>query len=463
MLTRRHFVGGGLTTIAFAGLAHRSLAAATAETYRNEVFGYGPLRRDPERLLDLPEGFSHRVVSRAGEIMDDGFITPDKFDGMGCFRLDGGRLALVRNHELDPDELELGPTGGNRRLENRLRAEPHFSVDGKERPLPGGTSTIIYDLGSGRREAQYLSLAGTVGNCSGGTTPWGSWLTCEETDLTPAAGVSNSHGWLFEVPARQRGLVNPVPLTAMGRFRHEAAAVDARTGIVYLTEDRDDSLFYRFIPKEPHRLDRGGRLQALGLRDAPHADTRNWSSPLLQPGSPQQAYWIDLEEVESPNDDLRARGHAAGAALFARGEGIHAGASEYYFTCTSGGSARNGQIMCYVPSRFEGRREEDGAPGVLRLFVESRDPLVMDYADNLTIAPTGHLIVCEDRTGGEPNHLKGITPQGQVYTLARMQLDTELAGACFSPDGSTLFVNAYAPGRTLAITGPWASVMTDRT
>jgi hypothetical protein len=170
--------------------------------------------------------------------------------------------------------------------------------------------------------------------------------------------------------------------------------------------------------------------------------------------------WIDLAETDSPNDDLRARGHAAGAALFARGEGIHRGRDEYYFTCTSGGSGRLGQIMRYLPSRHEGRPGEESAPARLELFVESADPRVMNYGDNLIVAPWGHLIVCEDRADNKVNHLKGVTPDGRLYTLARLNLDTELAGACFSPDGSTLFVNAYDPGKTLAINGPWRSVRT---
>lgn len=94
-------------------------------------------------------------------------------------------------------------------------------------------------------------------------------------------------------------------------------------------------------------------------------------------------------------------------------------------------------------------------PGQLDLFVESTDPTVMDYADNITVAPWGHLIVCEDRTGTKINHLRGVTPDGKCYTLARLNAETELAGACFSPDGATLFVNVYKPGRTLAISGPW--------
>lgn len=229
-----------------------------------------------------------------------------------------------------------------------------FGADGQGRPLPGGTTTIVYDLLRQRRGAEYLSLIGTVVNCAGGATPWGSWLSDEESVLKPGE-TQRSHGWIFEVPARQHGLTTPVPLTAMGPFRHEVAAVDPRTGIVSLTENRDDDLFYRFTPNTPGMLARGRRLQTLGFREQTDgSDSRNWSGTVFAPGSARHARWIDLDEVESLEDNLRHRGHAAGATLFARGEGIHFGAGELYFTCASGGAAKGGQIMRYVPSAERG-------------------------------------------------------------------------------------------------------------
>lgn len=458
MMNRRTFAASALASAAFLGLARRGFAQEAAErTYRNEIPGYGELSPDPARLLDLPAGFGYRIVSSAGETMDDGYVAPGHFDGMGCFRLDRRRVALVRNHELLLRFRERGPTGDSAELGARLLREGVFGTDHDGRALPGGTSTIVYDMVSGRRERQHLSLAGTLVNCAGGVTPWGSWLTCEESTAGPA-DVSREHGWVFEVPAAARGLARPEPLRAMGRFRHEAAAVDPRTGIVYLTEDREDGLFYRFIPNRNGRLAQGGRLQALALADAAGADTRNWEALGFEPRSTRDVRWIDLDEVESPADDLRLRGRAGGAAIFARGEGVHHGNDAIYFCCTSGGRARLGQIMRYVPSAREGRPSEARAPGRIELFVESADAQVMDYADNLTVAPNGHLIVCEDRAGGEPCHLKGVAPDGRIYTLARLHPATELAGACFSPGGSVLFVNVYQPGKTLAITGPWRAL-----
>ncbi len=399
---------------------------------------YGALQPDPEGLLDLPENFTYRVVSSLGDRMSDGASVPDKADGMGCFDLGDGQLALVRNHEL----VSTDDSGG-------AFAMGFGSKDGGF--VPGGTTHVILDAKTLTVTDQFRSLGGTIRNCSGGVTPWNTWLTCEESTTGPGRefgeGLVKNHGWVFEVPANARGLIAPEPLYALGRFNHEAACVDPETGFVYLTEDRDDSVLYRFIPKQSDQLAMGGRLQAMQVVDAP--DLRNWSAASLRPGGVSAVNWLDLDDVESPNDDLRHRARAKGASLIARGEGIHMAQGEAYICSTSGGAARLGQILRLHLS-------DNGEQDRLELFFESVSTRQFNFGDNLTVAPNGHLVVCEDQyTEKVDNFLRGITPEGHAYPLARLRLQTELAGACFSPDGATLFVNVYAPTKTLAITGPW--------
>ena len=399
---------------------------------------YGALQPDPEGLLDLPENFTYRVVSSLGDRMSDGASVPDKADGMGCFDLGDGQLALVRNHEL----VSTDDSGG-------AFAMGFGSKDGGF--VPGGTTHVILDAKTLTITDQFRSLGGTIRNCSGGVTPWNTWLTCEESTTGPGRefgeGLVKNHGWVFEVPANARGLIAPEPLYALGRFNHEAACVDPETGFVYLTEDRDDSVLYRFIPKQSDQLAMGGRLQAMQVVDAP--DLRNWSAASLRPGGVSAVNWLDLDDVESPNDDLRHRARAKGASLIARGEGIHMAQGEAYICSTSGGAARLGQILRLHLS-------DTGEQDRLELFFESVSTRQFNFGDNLTVAPNGHLVVCEDQyTEKVDNFLRGITPEGHAYPLARLRLQTELAGACFSPDGTTLFVNVYAPTKTLAITGPW--------
>ena len=443
---RRCFLGA--TATAFAALAASGCMSRGAGGSGAKVAsvdgaaGYGALTPDPAGFLDLPEGFSYRVLSRLGDKMDDGGTVPDRADGMGCFDLGGGEIALVRNHELQPKHNAGGPI-----------AKGFGKKDGAF--LPGGTTTIVLDAETLAVKRQFRSLGGTIRNCSGGVTPWGSWLTCEEAPTGPGQlygeGLEQNHGWVFEVPASAKGLVDPVPLKAMGRFNHEAAVVDPATGTVYLTEDRDDSVLYRFLPKTPGRLAEGGRLQAMVVEGL--ADTRNWKSPTMPVGKQYRVSWIDLEDVEAPQDDLRQRAAAKGAALVARGEGLHMGVkrgqSEVFACCTSGGAKELGQILKLTVGGA-------GQPDMLELFFESESTDQFNYGDNLAVAPNGHLIVCEDQyTAVVDNHIRGITPDGRAYNLARLHAQTELAGACFSPDGKVLFVNAYGPTATLAITGPW--------
>ncbi len=444
---RRRFLGA--TATAFAGLAAsgcktgggaQTASVTPAPVPPGAFAGYGPLRPDPAGLLDLPEGFSYRFLSRLGERMDDGGTVPDRADGMGCFDLGNGELALVRNHELNTQHASGGPI-----------AKGYGKRDGVF--VPGGTTTIVLDAKTLAVKRQFRSLGGTIRNCAGGITPWGTWLTCEESTLRPGIaggeGLDQAHGWVFEVPAAATALVDAVPLKAMGRFNHEAAAVDPATGIVYLTEDRDDSVLYRFIPRVPGRLAEGGRLQAMVIEGL--GDTRNWSGAAMPVGRPYPVTWVEVTDVESPADDLRGQAAAKGAALIARGEGIHMGAADVFVCSTSGGTAKLGQIFKLTPGLA-------GKPDTVTLFFESVSPEQFNYGDNLTVAPNGHLIVCEDQyTAISQNHIRGITPQGRPYALALLKAQTELAGGCFSPDGKWLFVNVYSPTATLAITGPWTA------
>ncbi|MDB2440777.1 DUF839 domain-containing protein [Luminiphilus sp.] len=436
-MNRRSFLK--VTGSAFAALAASGcVVRPTGERFFMAPTAYGALQPDPEGLLDLPENFTYRVVSSLGDRMSDGASVPDKADGMGCFDLGDGQLALVRNHEL----VSTDDSGG-------AFAMGFGSKDGGF--VPGGTTHVILDAKTLTVTDQFRSLGGTIRNCSGGVTPWNTWLTCEESTTGPGRefgeGLVRNHGWVFEVPANARGLVAPEPLYALGRFNHEAACVDPETGFVYLTEDRDDSVLYRFIPKQSGQLAMGGRLQAMQVVGAP--DLRNWSATSLRPSGVSAVNWLDLDDVESPRDDLRHRAHAKGASLIARGEGIHMAQGEAYICSTSGGAARLGQILRLHLS-------DTGEHDRLELFFESVSTHQFNFGDNLTVAPNGHLVVCEDQyTAKVDNFLRGITPEGHAYPLARLRLQTELAGACFSPDGATLFVNVYAPTKTLAITGPW--------
>lgn len=449
-MDRRSFIATSSAAIAFSGL--QRLLAKSARTSSNL---YGPLISDPRGLLDLPKGFSYRVISQRGQRMDDGFKVPGQPDGMACFPRPDGKIIIVRNHELSRQLNLLGPYEDNTKLPDTIDRSLVFDP-GNDHLVPsvGGTTTLLYNPKTRKIEKQFLSLTGTDTNCAGGKIPTQggySWITCEETnDLTHPDNAN--HGWCFEVKAdADSGLQTPVPLKALGRFRHEAVACDESTGILYLTEDRGDGLLYRFVPETKGSLTKGS-LEALALTDRTAPDIRNYdgSRPQMRIGEPYQIRWIPLKDIHSPDDSLRFQGHKAGAKLFARGEGITILGKHIYVCCTDGGNRRQGQIFRITPGS-----DSDS----LELFLQPDGSDLLTNGDNICVGPHNQLIICEDlvREHREKTpHVRTITPDGQIHTIARNALNrSEFAGSCFDPGSGTLFFNIQNPGITFAVVGPW--------
>lgn len=458
-MKRRSFIQK--STVAGLGfVSMQSLLQSCSTFKRNYPYqsalhrGYGPLERDPNGIINLPKGFKYQIISRTGDRMSDGLLVPGMLDGMGTFSGKEGKVIVVRNHELVPGHMDIGAFGKDLSLLGKISSDQFYDFGRGKIPCLGGTTTFVYNPKTMQVEHEFLSLIGTVRNCAGGVTPWNTWLSCEEDVSTAGNQFNKNHGYNFEVPANEDGgLIDPIPLKAMGRFYHEAAAIHPTTGIVYQTEDRDDSLFYRFLPKQYGDLKKGGRLQALCLTEIKHFDTRNWQDTHMPLNTKYEVAWVDLEGVDSDIDDLRYRGYSLGAARFARGEGNYFSEGEVYFTCTSGGKKKLGQVFRYIPSPYEGQPREKDQPPTLELFVESNNERLLRNCDNLTATKLGDLIICEDRR--DPR-LLGITPDGQIYHLAQnIGYPSEFTGVSFSPDGNTMFVNIQSPGLTLAITGPW--------
>jgi len=413
------------------------------EIARRGAGGYGLLRAAGPDLA-LPAGFGYSVLSYNGKPMSDGSATPGAFDGMAAFALPNGNVRLIRNHE------NRNPVATSRVKGDAARAYDPEAGGGttslEVRIDAGGSATVVRD---------FVSLNGTIVNCAGGPTPWGTWLTCEESTEGVAAGWGQEHGYIFEVAASAEGLEVPVPLKAMGRFIHEAVAVDPETGIVYETEDRQLAGFYRFIPRERGALASGGRLQMLAIEGKQNYDTADGQ----QMGSTLPAIWVDIEDPDprgawGDTGAVFAQGFTRGGARFSRLEGCWWGDGGVFFHATNGGDARVGQVWFYRPEGSDG--------GSLTLVFESPSAAVLNYPDNITVSPRGGVVICED--GGGEQYLRGLTPEGRIFDFAKNTLNrTEFAGACFSPDGRTLFVNIMGStldagterGVTLAIRGPW--------
>ena len=431
-------------TLGIISFSNMLFAAEKGLSILNNIL---PIQNDPNGILRLMEKFTYKIISEKGQLMSDGLTVPDKADGMASFMGKDGKIILIRNHEIGHFKtieklLQLNPFYKNKNYMNENK-NLIYDIGKNAVPCCGGTTTLVYNPNSQKIEKEYLSLAGTLVNCSGGPTPWNTWISCEETVATQNYDLTKNHGYNFEViPSENIGLNNAIPLKAMGRFRHEGVAIDPITNIAYQTEDRDEGLIYKFIPNTKEKYIMGGKLQTLSIKNGLN-DTRNWNKKNYNKNIKYKIEWLDIEDIENKDDKLRYNMADKGAAIFARPEGIWFSNNIVYFTCTSGGAKKIGQIW-----------KIDVKNQTIELMFESHNSNTMRKCDNITIAPWGDVIVCEDGKGKDK--IIGIKKNGDTYVIAENSLNnSEFAGVNFSPDGSILFVNIYSPTMTIAITGPW--------
>lgn len=465
-MDRRNFLLNlGLATsgtfLALSGFEQRAQAfSESGNLARLRAYGFGELKptvtkNTGETFLALPEGFEYNVIGKVKTPMADGRITPPAHDGMASFKVKN-EIRIVRNHEI---------TGGRVPKENIAIGSANHYDEG----AGGGTTTLVFNPKTRELVRDFVSLSGTLINCAGGRTPWGSWISCEETTLGQTlretksgamiGGFAKPHGYCFEVSASANSNITPVPLKAMGRFVHEAIAVDKKSGTVYLTEDNNPSGFYRFLPKRNKRLAEGGVLQMLKINSSPNFDTRNGQKS----GANYEASWVTIENpdpIEADVDELAVynQGKAKGGAVFSRLEGCYADEKgRIYFTSTSGGDNKGGQVWMYQP-----RTKTEGN---LTLLFESPSREILDMPDNICLQPKSNLLfICEDSDyigegGTRDNFMRILTPNGKMADFARNitpdMIGSEFAGSTFSKDGKILFVNLQAVGATFAIWGDW--------
>jgi secreted PhoX family phosphatase len=443
-------LGGGL---AFSGPFHALGIQAAEGRAPARVPGYGPLVAKGE--LALPRGFNYQVISRQGDKMRDGSLTPSCFDGMGSFRGRRGTTVLIRNHE---NRIARNPGGVNNN-ENPVVVPTGLEYDSDPAYIAGCTKLVVDRRHDGTYDLldDFAIQGGTDNNCAGGVLPFRSWLTCEEV-VRRSAETGKKHGYTFEIDALAEAAEPVVPITGAGRMAHEAAVW--RRGILYETEDRrlkpsldnppaptqGGSCFYRYVPdRRIHRpgelAQAGGVLQAAKLRREFHANMDTGRTV----GVPYRVEWVTIDNPDHDDDSdgfpiptpypTRYQAQAKGAAVFDRMEGMWVepwGRRRIFFDCTVGGAAQFGQVWEYRADRE-----------TLTLVYESKSAATLEGPDNVVVVPsTGDIFLCEDAS--TPQYIRGLTTNGEIYDFALgLNNGTEFAGACFDPDGRTLYVNQY--------------------
>ncbi|MGV9214384.1 alkaline phosphatase PhoX [Micromonospora sp. RB23] len=451
-IDRRQFLsvsGAGALGVALSGTIDALFSGAPALAHHGS--GYGDLLPDPAGLLDLPRGFRYRVLSREGDPMRGGTV-PGNFDGMCTFESPREGRRLVRNHENRQD------------AESPVRAMPALTFD----PAAAGGTTTVAIRPNGAVD-EHVSLAGTAVNCAGGRTPWQTWLSCEETESRRGEeGYEADHGWIFEVdPFHNLRNERPTPLTAMGRFVHEAVCVDPGTGVVYETEDawaEKFGCFYRFRPRRPlgghGSLRAGGTLQVMRVPGVPDL------SVVQEPDATfDNIEWIDVPDPRAVTTPTRFQDYgAAGVTHAQKLEGAWWGTDDCAYFVSSYASREDGSAAAHKGQvwRYDPRRRR--LTLVVVFHGTGSEEQLFETPDNICMTPFGGLMLCQD--GGGDNYLMGTTTAGEPYLFARNRQNIgtesapaygEFAGVCFSADGRTLYVNCYQPGTTFAITGPFRS------
>lgn len=404
MQSRRQFISAGVASAGTLALGPAFWEALARPTPRG-TGPYGSLGPADANGIELPEGFSSRLLAQGGAVVAGTDYPWHVFsDGAATFRAGGGEWILVSNSEV-PTAPDL---------------PPEVPVIGD--PGDGGASAIRFSR-DGEVQDAYRILEGTSSNCAGGPTPWGTWLSCEEID--------DGRVWECDPEGRREAKVRP----ALGVFKHEAVCVDPRRGHLYLTEDTGDSGFYRFTPRRKGDLDEG-RLEIAKLGRDRH---------------------VEWKRVPDPSaDEGPTREQVKGSTEFQRGEGIWFDSGRVYVATTG-----DSRIWVYDP----------GSERMRVLYDPERieNPPLTDV-DNITVAPSGDLFVCED-SGGEDGIDIGIITRPPTRHVARFlklsgaqhgepgsEASSEAAGVCFNPRGDRMYFasqRAAGTGAVYEIAGPF--------
>ena len=371
-LAKRRFLKQGLRGLSVCGIGAVWSNVLVGGSQIADSARLQKLQPADENGVKLPEGFHSRIIARSGRpVINENHVWHAAPDGGACFETDGGGWIYVSNSEM---------------------------------PV-GGVGAIVFDS-TGEVIDSYTILENTRRNCSGGATPWGSWLSCEE--------VANGLVWECYPDGKTQAIVRP----ALGVFNHEAVAVDEKNRLLYLTEDKKDGCLYRF---------KAERLTVMG-----HPDL---SSGRLEVAVLKNAQMVELEgfelewvRVPDPQAELLAtRKQVSSAMKFNGGEGIAYFDGKIVFT-TKG----DNRVWSY-----------DTADQRLVILYDAHESLtpILTGVDNITVSQDGDIYVAED---GGNLQIVVIDNRGSLYPIAQLEWhdSSEIAGLAFSPNGRRLYFSS---------------------
>lgn len=395
-LDRRNFLLNSLGAMGALSLGPGLTSMVSAQPFVDyrTLKNLGSLRAANAAGMRLPEGFTGQLIAQSGKRVRraDGSETSYKWhtfpDGGACFPTEDGGWIYTSNSEV--------PLSG------------------------GGAGALRFDSSGGIVDA-YSILDGTTSNCAGGPTPWGTWLSCEEY----------SGGRVFECDPY--GQKPAVLCEGLGKFKHEAAAVDPVNGHIYLTEDESDGRFYRYTPSE---IEADGRM--------------NLQKGLLEVAVIDRDGNVNWAALDNPVPGLFAtptRKQVKNSRAFDGGEGIWFHEGLIYFT-----SKGDNRVWSYSTSEQKLGIVYD------RSTAKSK---ILSGVDNVVVSADGHILVAED--GGDMQ-IVILGPYGDIYPLVQLvnQDGSEITGPAINPLNNTLYFSSQrgpqggSNGATYQILGSFA-------